>query len=212
MSIRSGTRSTRRAARASASCSRARKGVLLDVDHGTYPFVTSSNVVAAQAAAGSGMGPAALVLRAGPRQGLHDTRRLGAVPDRACSSSTVIPTQSASCSASAAREFGTNTGRPRRCGWFDAVLVRQVVKVSGINGIALTKLDILDPLRRDQGLRRLRSRRPALRPAAGRHEPAGARQADLRDASRAGRPRPRASAPGARCRPRRSSTSSASRS
>jgi adenylosuccinate synthase len=115
------------------------QGTLLDVDHGTYPYVTSSNTVAGQAAAGSGMGPNAIdyvlgickayTTRVGegpfPTEQLNDVgRRLG----------------------ERGREFGTVTGRPRRCGWFDAVLVRQTAKTSGIKGLALTKLDVLDGL------------------------------------------------------------------
>ncbi len=113
------------------------QGALLDVDHGTYPFVTSSNTVAGQAAAGSGLGPRApgyvlgIVKAYTTRVGegpfpteLHDAdgRRLG----------------------ERGREFGTVTGRARRCGWFDAVLVRQSIAINGIHGIALTKLDVLD--------------------------------------------------------------------
>ena len=113
------------------------QGTLLDVDHGTYPFVTSSNTVAGQAATGSGLGPGAVgyvlgickayTTRVGegpfPTEQLNDVgRRLG----------------------ERGREFGVVTGRPRRCGWFDAVLVRQTARTSGINGLALTKLDILD--------------------------------------------------------------------
>jgi adenylosuccinate synthase len=113
------------------------QGTLLDVDHGTYPFVTSSNTVAGQAATGSGLGPGAIdyvlgickayTTRVGegpfPTEQLNDTGRL--LGERG-------------------REFGTVTGRPRRCGWFDAVLVRQTARTSGISGLALTKLDILD--------------------------------------------------------------------
>ena len=113
------------------------QGTLLDIDHGTYPFVTSSNVVAAQAALGSGQGPGVIDYVLGITKAY--TTRVGAGPfpsellddvgrglgERGC-------------------EFGTTTGRPRRCGWFDAALVRQSVKVNGLGGIALTKLDILD--------------------------------------------------------------------
>jgi len=115
------------------------QGALLDIDHGTYPYVTSSNTVAAQAATGSGLGPAAIgyvlgickayITRVGqgpfPTEQQNDIGRL--IGERG-------------------REFDTVTGRPRRCGWFDAVLVRQTVRTSGINGLALTKLDILDGL------------------------------------------------------------------
>jgi adenylosuccinate synthase len=115
------------------------QGALLDVDHGTYPFVTSSNTVAAQAATGSGLGPAAIGYVLGICKAY--TTRVGEGP---------FPTEQNNeigrLLGERGREFGTVTGRPRRCGWFDAVLVRQSVRTSGINGLALTKLDILDGL------------------------------------------------------------------
>ncbi|MEQ1650431.1 MAG: adenylosuccinate synthase, partial [Hyphomicrobiaceae bacterium] len=115
------------------------QGALLDVDHGTYPYVTSSNTIAAQAAAGSGIGPQALGFVLGLAKAY--TTRVGSGP---------FPTElfddTGKLIGERGKEFGTNTGRQRRCGWFDAVLVRQVVKIAGVNGIALTKLDILDPL------------------------------------------------------------------
>ncbi|MFN3745558.1 MAG: adenylosuccinate synthase [Hyphomicrobiaceae bacterium] len=121
------------------------QGALLDVDHGTYPYVTSSNTVAGQAAAGSGLGPASLSYVLGLAKAY--TTRVGSGP---------FPTELLDADGNPdaigrllgerGKEFGVNTGRPRRCGWFDAVLVRQVVRVAGINGIALTKLDILDAL------------------------------------------------------------------
>ncbi|MFZ1773533.1 MAG: adenylosuccinate synthase [Rhizobiaceae bacterium] len=115
------------------------QGTLLDVDHGTYPFVTSSNVVAGQAAAGSGMGPGAIGYVLGITKAY--TTRVGEGP---------FPTEQQNeigeFLGSRGHEFGTVTGRKRRCGWFDAVLVRQAVAVNGINGIALTKLDVLDGL------------------------------------------------------------------
>ena len=114
------------------------QGALLDIDHGTYPYVTSSNTVAAQAATGSGLGPERHRLCARHLQGLHDARRRRAVPDRADDN------EIGKTLGERGREFGTVTGRPRRCGWFDAVLVRQTVRTSGIDGLALTKLDILD--------------------------------------------------------------------
>ena len=113
------------------------QGALLDVDHGTYPYVTSSNTVAAQAATGSGIGPryAGYVLGIAKAY----TTRVGAGP---------FPTELMDAIGEKigerGHEFGTVTGRKRRCGWFDSVLVRQVAKVSGIDGIALTKLDVLD--------------------------------------------------------------------
>ncbi len=113
------------------------QGALLDIDHGTYPFVTSSNTVAAQAATGSGLGPGAIGYVLGICKAY--TTRVGEGP---------FPTEQQNAIGlrlgERGREFGTVTGRARRCGWFDAVLVRQTVRTSGINGLALTKLDILD--------------------------------------------------------------------
>ena len=113
------------------------QGALLDIDHGTYPFVTSSNTVAAQAATGSGMGPRGVGYVLGIAKAY--TTRVGSGP---------FPTELTDAIGERigerGHEFGTVTGRKRRCGWFDAVLVRQVCKVSGIDGIALTKLDVLD--------------------------------------------------------------------
>src|SRR5712671_6056570 len=115
------------------------QGALLDVDHGTYPFVTSSNTVSGQAATGSGLGPGAIGYVLGICKAY--TTRVGDGP---------FPTEQINeigrLLGERGREFGTVTGRPRRCGWFDAVLVRQTVRTSGINGLALTKLDILDGL------------------------------------------------------------------
>ena len=115
------------------------QGVMLDIDHGTFPFVTSSNTVAAQAASGSGVGPGALSYVLGIAKAY--TTRVGAGP---------FPTEQDNAVGDAlgarGREFGTVTGRKRRCGWFDAALVRQAIKTSGIQGIALTKLDVLDGL------------------------------------------------------------------
>jgi len=115
------------------------QGALLDIDHGTYPFVTSSNTVAGQAAAGSGLGPNALGYVLGITKAY--TTRVGEGP---------FPTEQdnevGNFLGERGREFGTVTGRKRRCGWFDAALVRQTVKISGIQGIALTKLDVLDGL------------------------------------------------------------------
>ncbi|MFN5015174.1 adenylosuccinate synthase [Bradyrhizobium sp.] len=113
------------------------QGALLDVDHGTYPYVTSSTTVAAQAATGAGLGPGAIGYVLGLCKAY--TTRVGQGP---------FPTEQDNETGrkigERGREFGTNTGRPRRCGWFDAVLVRQAVRTCGINGLALTKLDILD--------------------------------------------------------------------
>ena len=113
------------------------QGALLDVDHGTYPFVTSSNTVAAQAATGSGMGPGAISYVLGLAKAY--TTRVGSGPFP-----TELTDDIGERLGERGQEFGVNTGRKRRCGWFDACLVRQVIKVSGIDGIALTKLDVLD--------------------------------------------------------------------
>jgi adenylosuccinate synthase len=115
------------------------QGSLLDIDHGTYPYVTSSNTVAGQAAAGSGLGPSAISYVLGICKAY--TTRVGEGP---------FPTEQKNdigeLIGSRGREFGTVTGRKRRVGWFDAVLVRQAIRTSGIQGIALTKLDVLDGL------------------------------------------------------------------
>jgi adenylosuccinate synthase len=113
------------------------QGALLDIDHGTYPFVTSSNTIAAQAATGSGLGPRAIGNVLGIAKAY--TTRVGSGPFP-----TELLDETGELIGQKGHEFGTVTGRKRRCGWFDAVLVRQVVKVSGIDGIALTKLDVLD--------------------------------------------------------------------
>jgi adenylosuccinate synthase len=113
------------------------QGALLDVDHGTYPFVTSSNTVAAQAAIGSGMGPGTIGTVLGLAKAY--TTRVGSGPFP-----TELTDDIGELLGKRGQEFGVNTGRKRRCGWFDACLVRQVCKVSGIDGIALTKLDVLD--------------------------------------------------------------------
>ncbi|MET3599555.1 adenylosuccinate synthase [Martelella mangrovi] len=115
------------------------QGSLLDIDHGTYPFVTSSNTVAGQAAAGSGMGPGALEYVLGITKAY--TTRVGEGPFP-----TELKDEVGQFLGERGREFGTVTGRQRRCGWFDAVLVRQAVATNGITGIALTKLDVLDGL------------------------------------------------------------------
>jgi adenylosuccinate synthase len=113
------------------------QGALLDVDHGTYPYVTSSNTVAANAAIGSGLGPRAIGYVLGIAKAY--TTRVGGGPFP-----TELDDDLGRLIGQRGREFGTNTGRPRRCGWFDAVLARQAVRTCGIDGLALTKLDILD--------------------------------------------------------------------
>ncbi|MCB5177571.1 MULTISPECIES: adenylosuccinate synthase [Microvirga] len=113
------------------------QGALLDVDHGTYPFVTSSNTVAGQAATGSGLGPGAVGYVLGIAKAY--TTRVGEGPFP-----TELFDETGELIGQKGKEFGVVTGRKRRCGWFDATLVRQTVRTSGIDGIALTKLDILD--------------------------------------------------------------------
>jgi adenylosuccinate synthase len=113
------------------------QGALLDVDHGTYPFVTSSNTVAANAATGSGLGPRAIGYVLGIAKSY--TTRVGGGPFP-----TELHDEIGARIGRIGNEFGTNTGRARRCGWFDAALTRQTVRTSGIDGVALTKLDVLD--------------------------------------------------------------------
>jgi adenylosuccinate synthase len=110
---------------------------MLDIDFGTYPFVTSSNTIAAQAASGCGVGPDMLGYVLGIAKAY--TTRVGAGPFP-----TELFDETGDRIGERGREFGTVTGRKRRCGWFDAVMVRQAIKTSGISGIALTKLDVLD--------------------------------------------------------------------
>jgi len=115
------------------------QGILLDVDHGTYPFVTSSNTVAASAATGSGCGPSTINYVLGITKAY--TTRVGEGPFP-----TELNNDIGKLLGTRGKEFGTVTSRKRRCGWFDGVLVRQTIKISGIDGIALTKLDVLDEL------------------------------------------------------------------
>lgn len=113
------------------------QGAMLDIDHGTYPFVTSSNTVAGQAASGSGLGPGAVDFVLGITKAY--TTRVGEGPFP-----TELHDETGNLIGERGREFGTVTGRKRRCGWFDAVMVRQAMVTSGVSGIALTKLDVLD--------------------------------------------------------------------
>ena len=113
------------------------QGILLDVDHGTYPFVTSSNTVASSAATGTGCGPNSINYVLGITKAY--TTRVGEGPFP-----TELKDDIGEMLGARGKEFGTVTSRKRRCGWFDGVLVRQAIKISGINGIALTKLDVLD--------------------------------------------------------------------
>jgi adenylosuccinate synthase len=117
------------------------QGAMLDVDHGTYPFVTSSNTLAAQAALGAGTGPDGVGYVLGITKAY--TTRVGEGPFP-----TELDDEIGKGLGERGREFGTVTGRARRCGWFDAVLVRQAVKIGGIHGMALTKLDVLDGMER----------------------------------------------------------------
>jgi adenylosuccinate synthase len=116
------------------------QAVMLDVDHGTYPFVTSSNTVAATAAAGSGMGPSSVGFVLGIAKAYCTRVGSGPFP-------TELTDATGQLLGDRGAEFGVVTGRRRRCGWFDAALVRQAVKVGGIHGLALTKLDVLDGLK-----------------------------------------------------------------
>jgi len=113
------------------------QGALLDIDFGTYPYVTSSNVIAGQAATGSGMGPGTIDFVLGIVKAY--TTRVGEGPFP-----SELHDENGQRLGEQGHEFGTTTGRKRRCGWFDAVLVRQTCATSGVNGIALTKLDVLD--------------------------------------------------------------------
>ncbi len=115
------------------------QGILLDVDHGTYPFVTSSNTVASAASTGTGCGPNTINYVLGITKAY--TTRVGEGPFP-----TELKDKIGEILGTRGKEFGTVTSRKRRCGWFDGVLVRQTIKISGINGIALTKLDVLDEL------------------------------------------------------------------
>ncbi len=115
------------------------QGILLDVDHGTYPFVTSSNTVASSAATGTGCGPNSINYVLGITKAY--TTRVGEGPFP-----TELTDEVGELLGKRGKEFGTVTSRKRRCGWFDGVLVRQTIKISGIDGIALTKLDVLDDL------------------------------------------------------------------
>jgi adenylosuccinate synthase len=146
------------------------QGAMLDVDHGTYPFVTSSNTVASNAATGSGLGPKAIGYVLGIAKAY--TTRVGGGPFP-----TELTDEIGQLLGDKGHEYGVNTGRRRRCGWFDSVLVRQAVKTSGIDGIALTKLDILDgfsEIKIGVGYRldgKLLDRMPASQSAQARIEP-----------------------------------------
>ena len=150
------------------------QGALLDVDHGTYPYVTSSNTVAAQAATGTGMGPGAVGYVLGICKAY--TTRVGQGPFP-----TELDNEIGEEIGRRGKEFGVNTGRKRRCGWFDAVLVRQTVRTCGIHGLALTKLDILDGFDSIEVCTGYHAGRQGNRPSAGRRGRAGPGGAGLRD-------------------------------
>ena len=179
------------------------QGALLDVDHGTYPYVTSSNTVAGQAATGCGLGPGAIGYVLGICKAY--TTRVGEGP---------FPTEQMNeigrMLGERGREFGMVTGRPRRCGWFDAVLVRQTVRTSGINGLALTKLDILDGFEEIKVCvgYRLDGREIDYLPASASAQAGSSRS--MRP-SKGGRARPPARGPGPNCRRRRSNMCGGSR-
>ena len=119
------------------------QGTLLDIDHGTYPYVTSSNCVAGNAAAGSGVGPGPAALHPRHHQGLHHARRRRPVPDRAADGRAGHVGHHLS---TVGQERGTVTGRARRCGWLDAALLKRSIIINGISGLCITKLDVLDGL------------------------------------------------------------------
>jgi len=170
------------------------QGTMLDIDHGTYPFVTSSNTVAGQAAAGSGVGPGAIDYVLGITKAY--TTRVGEGP---------FPTEQKNeigeFLGTRGHEFGVVTGRKRRCGWFDAVLVRQAVAVNGMKGIALTKLDVLDGLDESRSARAIVS---TARSSTTCRRARARRRVSSRSTRRwkAGRARPPAPGAGPTCRRR----------
>ena len=181
------------------------QGALLDIDFGTYPYVTSSNTLAGMAATGTGMGPGAVDFVLGIVKAY--TTRVGEGPFPAELTDAIGERL-----GERGREFGTVTGRKRRCGWFDAVLVRQTCTTSGVNGIALTKLDVLDGFEELKICVGYELDGAAARPPADGGGAAGAGDARSTRRCRAGRRPPPARGPGPSCRRRRSSTCAASRS
>ncbi len=180
------------------------QGVLLDVDHGTYPFVTSSNTVSGTVASGSGLGPGAAGFVLGIVKAY--TTRVGSGP---------FPTELEDADGQRlgerGHEFGTVTGRQRRCGWFDAALVRQSCAISGVTGIALTKLDVLDGFETFKICTGYQlARRGDRLPARQRRRPGRAASRSTRRWT-AGAKAPPVRAAGPNCRRRRSSISAASR-
>ena len=179
--------------------------MLLDVDHGTYPFVTSSNTVAGTTGSGSGIGPSAAGFVLGIVKAY--TTRVGSGPFP-----TELDDEIGQQLGERGHEFGTVTGRQRRCGWFDAVLVRQAVAVSGVTGIALTKLDVLDGFETVKICTGYTIDGEDLRLSAAARRRPGAGRAGLRgNRGLAGLDRA-ARAAGPTCRRGRSNTSAASRS
>ena len=174
------------------------QGAMLDIDHGTYPYVTSSNATIGGACTGLGIPPRAIdgvlgvakayLTRVG--EGPFPTELFGEIGDRL---------------RETRQEYGASTGRPRRCGWYDAVAVRYAVRVNGIDSIALTKLDVLDGLDDDRDLHRLPDRRPHGHRVSVRPQHLRADHADLRIVAGLDRRRPRARATTRSCRPKRSS-------
>ena len=176
------------------------QGALLDVDHGTYPYVTSSNTTAGGAAVGAGIGPTAIDGVLGVVKAY--TTRVGNGP---------LPTEAETGDEERLRElggeFGAVTGRPRRCGWFDATVVRYAVRVNGLTGLAVTKLDVLDTFDRDPGLHRLPARRRVVRGDAGRGATRSSGCGRSTRCCRAGGSRPAAAGGWPICRRRRGPTS-----
>ena len=169
---RPGASWTRRASAGKRVLFEGAQAVLLDIDHGTYPFVTSSNTVAGQAAAGAGVGPRDIGTVLGIVKSY--TTRVGEGP---------FPTELKDATGEKlgerGHEFGTVTGRKRRCGWFDAVLVRQTCITGGVDGIALTKLDVLDGFDEIKVCTGYRAGRQDARLSARRRQRAGAADAGL---------------------------------
>ena len=160
------------------------QGAMLDVDHGTYPFVTSSNTLAGQAAAGSGIAPGAIGFVLGITKAY--TTRVGSGPFP-----TELKDEIGRTLGERGREFGVVTGRQRRCGWFDAVMVRQAIQLGGIDGIALTKLDVLDGFDEVKICTAYRRGGDGLRLFPSRHLGPGRARAGLRNRCRLAREHPR---------------------
>ena len=180
------------------------QATLLDIDHGTYPFVTSSNASVGGVCTGLGVPPRAIGGVLGVAKAY--TTRVGEGP---------LPTELSGALADRLREsgqeYGASTGRPRRCGWFDAVVVRYSARINGLDALALTKLDVLDGLPEVLLCTGYKTTRGHAHRVSGGPADAGRRRAGLRDACPAGRRRPRASRSSISCRRRRSATSRGSK-